>query len=96
MKGNKKVLVTIGIMELGEKQDEVYGNLSKKIAKICDTLVTTDEKLRDYVKKIGKNVEIIFDTGVEKQIRFLKNKVGMNDVVLFEGPNQRLIEEVVK
>jgi UDP-N-acetylmuramoyl-tripeptide--D-alanyl-D-alanine ligase len=96
MKGNRKVLVSIGIIELGENRKEVYKNLSKKIVRVCDTVVTTDEELRDSLIKTGKDIEIVFDTGVKKQLHFLKNKVGMNDIVLFEGPNQRLIEEILR
>lgn len=95
LKGNKKILVTIGIIELGEKQDETYKELASKIAEVCETLVTTDEKLRYYVKQRSKKVNIVFDTGIEKQLHFLKNEVGGNDVVLFEGPNLRLFEEIV-
>jgi hypothetical protein len=59
-------------------------------------LVTTDEKLKDEIKVLNPNFKIIFDTGVEKQLKFLKNEVKRNDVVLFEGPNIRLIQEIVK
>jgi len=95
VKAGSKILVTIGIIELGEKRKKIYENLSKKIVEVCDTLITTDSQLVQLVKKYDKNFKIIFDKGIDKQLKFLKNNVKKNDVVLFEGPNLRLIQEIV-
>ncbi|MBN2016459.1 UDP-N-acetylmuramoyl-tripeptide--D-alanyl-D-alanine ligase [Candidatus Dojkabacteria bacterium] len=95
-KANKKVLVTIGILELGGIRKSIYEELSKKIVSTCDAVVTTDEKLVRAVKEQRKKIQIIFDKGIDKQLAFLRNEVGKSDVVLFEGPNLRLIEEIVK
>lgn len=95
VRAGKKILVTIGILELGSKVRAVYGNLSKKIAETCDVLVTGDSRLVQSVRSEDKNFKVIFDRGVKKQLKFLKEDVGKEDVVLFEGPNLRLIEEIV-
>lgn len=92
----RKILVTIGILELGEKRRQVYEKLSKKIVKTCDVLVTTDHKLANIVKKEEKDFKVVFDKGIDRQLRFLKEQVGGEDVVLFEGPNLRLMQEIVK
>jgi UDP-N-acetylmuramoyl-tripeptide--D-alanyl-D-alanine ligase len=94
-KGDKKVLVTIGIIELGEAVEAIYQRLAQKIVKTCNILVTTDEKLRYAVKQVKGDFPVIFDKGVKKQLDFLKNRVKKDDIVLFEGPNMRLIGEVM-
>lgn len=96
MKGKKKIIVTIGVIELGPLREQTYSKLAEKIIKTCDTLVTSDKKLMDTVKRIDKNFEVIFDRGISKQLEYLKKDVSSNDVVLFEGPNIRLIQEIVK
>lgn len=96
LKADKKILVTIGVLELGARKREVYKTLSKKIIESCEVLITTDERLAKSVQKEEKNFKVVFDRGIKKQLKYLKEKVGGNDVVLFEGPNLRLIEEVVK
>jgi len=96
MKGEKKILVTIGIIELGSQRASVYKDLAKKISDVCDVLVTSDNKLKKEVEKATDNVEIVFDNGIHKQLKYLKNEVSSNDIVLFEGPNLRLVQEIVK
>lgn len=95
IKADKHILVTIGILELGEKVNEIYDKLSKKIVDVCDVLVTTDKRLVKIVKKRDADFKVVFDTGVDKQLSFLRSKVSKRDVVLFEGPNQRIISEIV-
>ncbi len=96
VKGGKKVLVTIGIIELGEKVYEAYLKLSKIIVKVCDVLITTDKKLVDIVQEQEGNISIFYNEDITKFLPFLKNKLKGNDIVLFEGPNRRLIDEIVK
>lgn len=96
VKAGSKILVTIGIIELGEKRKGIYEKLSKKIVEVCDVIVTTDNKFVRLVKKYDKDFKIVFDEGIDKQLKFLKNDVKKNDVVLFEGPNLRLIQEIMK
>jgi UDP-N-acetylmuramoyl-tripeptide--D-alanyl-D-alanine ligase len=96
IKGRKKILVTIGILELGAKRRNVYRELSKRIVRSCDVLLTTDKDLVESVQKLGKDLKVVFERGVKKQLKYLKEDAKANDVVLFEGPNLRLIEEVVK
>jgi UDP-N-acetylmuramoyl-tripeptide--D-alanyl-D-alanine ligase len=97
-KGNsdRRILVTIGILELGSDREKAYKQLAEKIVEVCDTLLTSDEELVKSVKRVNKDFEIVFDKGVDKQLNYLRNKVGKNDVVLFEGPNLRLTQEVLK
>jgi UDP-N-acetylmuramoyl-tripeptide--D-alanyl-D-alanine ligase len=92
MKGRKKILVTIGVLELGEDKEAVYKKLGNKINTICDVLLTTDNRLKDAVDM--KKVEVLYETGVERQLQYLRNDIGKEDVVLFEGPNLRLLKEV--
>ena len=92
----RKILVTVGIIELGEKREEVYKRLAQKIVEVCDVLVTSDKDLVGSVRKEHKDFKIIFDKGIQKQLNFLKNKVNQKDLVLFEGPNARIMKEVVK
>ncbi len=96
IKGKKKIIVTIGVLELGPLRAQTYSKLAERIVKSCDTLVTSDKKLVDMVKEIEKSFKVIFDRGINKQMKYLKKYVSSNDVVLFEGPNIRLVNEIVK
>jgi len=95
LKAKRRILVTIGIIELGAASHKVYEKISKRIVEICDVLITTDEKLRDMVLKNDGSFNVIFDKGISKQLEYLRQKVGKDDVVLFEGPNMRLIKEII-
>lgn len=94
-KADQKILVTIGILELGDKANTVYKQLSKRIVGTCDILVTTSDKLNRYVKEADPKFKIIFDRGIKKQLEFLQKGVGKNDIVLFEGPNLQLTKVVL-
>jgi UDP-N-acetylmuramoyl-tripeptide--D-alanyl-D-alanine ligase len=95
LKLQKKILVTSGIIELGEKINEVYKSLSKTVIDSVNVLVTTDKKLVQFVQETNKTFPVIYDTGIEKQLYFLKNNVTKKDVVLFEGANARLLQEIL-
>ncbi len=92
---DKKYLVTIGIIELGDSRQRIYNKLGEEIIKVCDGLITSDQKLVEFVKKYNSKFNIIYDKGIQKQLNFLRNDIKKNDVVLFEGPNLRLIQEIV-
>jgi UDP-N-acetylmuramoyl-tripeptide--D-alanyl-D-alanine ligase len=94
-RARRKILVTIGILELGSEANTVYKQLSKRIVDVCDVLVTTSEKLKRFVNESDPKFPVIFDRGVEKQLRFLRNEVGKQDLVLFEGPNLQLTKVVL-
>lgn len=94
-KGKRKILVTIGILELGGQTSKIYKQLAEQIVAVCDVLVTSDETLQKFVREKNPSFRIVFDRGVDKQIQFLTKEVGQDDVVLFEGPNLRLIKEVL-
>ncbi|MBU0975837.1 UDP-N-acetylmuramoyl-tripeptide--D-alanyl-D-alanine ligase [Patescibacteria group bacterium] len=95
-KGGKKVLVTIGIIEAGDRLGEVYKALARQIVDVCDVLLTTDKRLVSAVKDEKANFEIILDTNLKRQLSFLTRELGREDVVLFEGPNIRLLNEILK
>jgi len=95
VKARKKILVTIGLIELSNRKEEIYERLAEEIIKVCDVLLTSDELLYKKVKGINANFQVVFDRGVNKQLKYLRNSVSKSDTVLFEGPNLRLIQEIV-
>lgn len=95
-KAERKILVTIGLIELGDSMEEVYKRLSKKVCSVCDVVVTTDSRMAKIVQKKCRKVQVMFYNNVKEQLDFLKREIGEKDIVLFEGPNKKLLNEVLK
>jgi UDP-N-acetylmuramoyl-tripeptide--D-alanyl-D-alanine ligase len=95
-KGRKKVLATIGIIEAGERLNEVYLDLACKIVDVCDVLLTSDERLAAAVRKQKPSFRIVFDRNLKSQLKFLNEEMSREDVILFEGPNIRLLNEILR
>ena len=68
MMNGKKIIVTPGMVELGEKQDEYNMNFGKQIAKVCDSVILIGEEqtkpILDGLKKAkysDKNIYVLND-----------------------------------
>jgi UDP-N-acetylmuramoyl-tripeptide--D-alanyl-D-alanine ligase len=90
MPRGRKVLVTPGMIELGEKQDEENKNLAKKAAAICDLAVivgtTNKEALTSGLSEGGLASEKVkeFST-MQAALDFLSQYCEDGDVVLIEN-----------
>lgn len=95
IKGGKKIVVSPGILELGEEKDNTYSKLAVEIGKSADVLLTGDRKLAESIRRAKEDFFVILDNGTKKQLDFLKNSVKKGDIVLFEGPNAALMREIL-
>ncbi len=89
-KNRKRVLITPGIVDLGEKVEEYNKNLGKQASKSCDYIILVGEKqakpILEGILEEGYNKEDIY---VAKDITEAINKMNeimdSNTVVLFEN-----------
>lgn len=88
--GMKKVIITPGLVELGEREEECNRNLAKAAAKVCDTIIIVGKKraelLSPAVKASGFNTENLFEVASFAQaVEVYKNIADSNTVVLVEN-----------
>ena len=88
---NRKIVVTPGIVELGEKQHEANENLGKHAAVIADYLIVVGSVNRDALTAGARAVPepkakvIVVDTLAQATERLAELKLGPGDWVLFEN-----------
>ena len=86
----EKILVTPGMVELGEEQEKLNRLVAKKIAKVCDVVVVMNKvnkkALREGLQEAGFNMKNVFYANSRKeQKEILKKIVGKNSVILLEN-----------
>jgi UDP-N-acetylmuramoyl-tripeptide--D-alanyl-D-alanine ligase len=89
MPHSNKVIVTPGIIELGEMQDEANRRFGERAAQVSDTLVVVARVNRDAIvagagRADGGGEVIVVDSLAEAQAR-LRSILGPGSVVLFEN-----------
>ena len=80
---HKKIIVFPGIIELGNKSEEVHKKLFDKIGKICDTAYII--RIKNQESRIKNNCRFIFEDDFNKAASMLRNNLDENTVVLFES-----------
>jgi UDP-N-acetylmuramoyl-tripeptide--D-alanyl-D-alanine ligase len=98
--GKRKVLVTPGMIELGEKQDQENRKLAEKAAKICDLALVVGETNRKAILEGLASGEMedeqhkVFET-MQGAFAYLYQYCQDGDVVLIENDLPDLYEGVV-
>lgn len=90
LKAKRKVVVTSGVIELGEQTQKVHQRLGKKIAQVAEKLILTNDNFYlDFLTGAGKDfkrkIEVIENK--EKLKKRLKNIARKKTVILLEGRN---------
>lgn len=88
--GKRKVIVTPGIIELGEKEVEINKEFGRQIATICDIVILVENKVSkfiyDGVIESGFSENNIYNVkGLSEAQLLLRKILKINDVVLFEN-----------
>lgn len=85
----RKILVTPGMVELGDKQYEMNFNIGKEIAKVCDVVLIMNKVNKDSllagITSSNYNGKIIFAETRKEQKNVLKELLQVGDTVLFEN-----------
>ncbi|HWL66149.1 MAG TPA: UDP-N-acetylmuramoyl-tripeptide--D-alanyl-D-alanine ligase [Actinomycetota bacterium] len=89
MPGERKVVVTPGIIELGSKQAEANERFGEAAAEIADTVIVVARVNRDALVKgaerAGGAAEVITVDSLDQATEELKRLLRAGDVVLFEN-----------
>lgn len=87
--GRKKVIVTPGLIELGEKEYECNYNLGAAAAKVCDTIILVGKQRAIPMKKAAEDLnfsgELMVVTSFSEALEYLQNNTKNDWVVLFEN-----------
>lgn len=87
--GMKKVIVTPGLVELGEKEYECNYNLGAAAADTCDVIILVGEQRSVPLKKAiddkGSAAEVRIVKSFKEAMNILSNITDKNTVVLFEN-----------
>ncbi len=73
-----KILVTPGMVELGEKEDEYNKEFGKQAAAVCDYIILVGEKQTHAIK------EGALEAGFDKERLFVKNALGEATALMYE------------
>jgi len=89
-KTGKKIIVTPGIVEMGEKEIETNIQFGKNIAKVCDKVVIVNKANLDAIKQglqqENFNPENIFEAeSLNKAKELFATITSPGDVILFEN-----------
>ena len=77
-KGYVKILVTPGMVELGEKEEEYNRSFGAQAADVCDYIILVGEKNSPAIKKGA------LDAGFDKDNIFVKNTLGEATALMYE------------
>jgi len=96
----RKIAILGDMLELGKFSIEEHKRLGKKLAKICDLLITVGLRGKFFAEgalkvKMGKRKIVSFETSVEAG-DFIKQKIEKGDLVLVKGSQGVRMEKVVK
>ena len=92
----KKIIVFPGIIELGNKSEDVHRKLFNKIGEICDVayIVNIGYWILDIV---GDNkCKFVFEKDFSKVARMLKNNLDKKTVILFESRGAGVVMEKLR
>ena len=84
----KKIIVFPGIIELGNKSEEVHQKLFGKISEVCNVayMLNSQKSIKSKVYKVDDNkCKFIFEEAFDKVAGMLKNNLNEKTVVLFES-----------
>jgi len=88
-KADKKILITNGISELGDKAEEIHQKIARKAALICQRIILTKEDHKQVflkeIKKIDKSLKLEFEEDLVKIIDSLKLDLNKKTLILIEG-----------
>ncbi len=73
-----KILVTPGMVELGEKEDEYNAEFGKQAAAVCDYIILVGEKQTQAIKKGA------LEAGFDEERLFVKNSLGDATQLMYE------------
>ena len=76
--GSVKILVTPGMVELGEKEDEYNKEFGKQAAAVCDYIILVGEKQTQAIK------EGILEAGFDSERLFVKNSFNEASALMYE------------
>jgi len=96
----RKIVVTRGMLELGEQSDQEHRKLGKTIAQVADLLLLLDKDhevaFRQGIGLLDKSqLKTVVEEDLQKAAEYLKNYLHKGDVVLIEGRiNTKLYQAV--
>jgi len=87
---SRKIIITPGIIEMGNLEKEVNYNFGKEIAEVCDKVIIVNkvnlEAIKDGLIDAGYNEENIIEVeSLKKASEILSTITQKNDVILFEN-----------
>ena len=90
MEGNKKIIITPGMVELGEKEYELNKEFAKECAKVCDFIILVgrnhSQPLQDGLAEVNLPQERYYVAAdLKDAVRKLAEIVDSGDVVLYEN-----------
>lgn len=89
LKPKRIILVTMGMLELGKKSDELHRQVAKEIKKVCDKVFVTSQ---DAFRVFSENIEHIRLVEDHKElIKILDKEIRKGDLILFENRIQKAV-----
>ena len=92
LKGNKKILIMLPLIELADSAADVHMRLALKIDKVCDVCILTSSDFFREIRKNAPNTDVLLIQDSAALITKLKKNLKEGDIVLLENR----VPEIVK
>ena len=89
----KKIVVTRGLLELGEASQSRHEIIGKKIGQTANELIIISTDFAPYLKNSAGDIKIIIETNRDKLLEIFKNFKEQNCIILLEN---RLPEKIYR
>jgi len=83
LKSANKILITSGIIELGDQSASIHRQLARESLKVFDEVYITKKNIYQHFSQQNKNV--VFAPDLNKLLQLLKPKLSSNTLVLLES-----------
>ncbi len=94
--GRKKIIITRGMLELGQASRKWHETVGKKIAEIADELIIISEDSAADLKAGAGAIKITVETNPEKLLEIIKNLNAQNNIILLENRLPEMVQREIK
>ena len=83
--GRRKIVITRGILELGQSSQSWHETIGKKIGQVAEELIIISEDNAAPLKKGAGGIKTIVETNPEKLLEIIKDYKNQNNIILLEN-----------
>ncbi|MFY9457471.1 MAG: UDP-N-acetylmuramoyl-tripeptide--D-alanyl-D-alanine ligase [Candidatus Spechtbacterales bacterium] len=95
LKGNKKILIMLPLIELAASAADIHRKLALKIDKVCDVCILTSLDFSREIRKNAPNTDVLIMPDSAALIAKLKKNLKEGDIVLLENRVPEIVKSAI-